>query len=143
MRHVLSTCVIGMLAYCGVVHAGERITLVEHASNETTVDVGARGDSPGDLLVFANPVFDSANRAQLGADQGYCVRVVPGKSWECTWTLSLRNGMISCHGTFTDSGDSMLVISGGTGKYLGARGTVKVHSRDAKSTEYDFTYELL
>ena len=54
---------------------------------ETTVDLGAKGDSVGDLLVFANKVFDAANKTQVGTDQGYCVRTVVGKSWECFWTL--------------------------------------------------------
>jgi len=37
----------------------------------------------------------------------------------------------------------VMVVTGGTGKYAGAKGAMKLHSRDAKSTAYDFTYELL
>ena len=43
---------------------------------ETTIDLGAKGDSLGDLLVFANKVYDAANKTQVGTDQGYCVRTV-------------------------------------------------------------------
>jgi allene oxide cyclase len=123
--------------------AAERLQLVEHADTDTVVDLGAKGDSAGDLLTFANPVYDAANKQQLGTDQGYCVRVVVGKSWECFWTLKLAGGEITVEGPFYDDGDSLMVVTGGTGKYAGAKGGMKLHSRDAKSTAYDFTYELL
>src|ERR1700722_6094006 len=123
--------------------AGERLQGVERALTDTTIDLGAKGDSVGDLLTFANPIYDAANRTKLGSDQGYCVRVVVGKSWECFWTLMLADGEITVEGPFYDTGDSVMVITGGTGKYGGAKGAMKLHSRDAKSTSYDFLYELL
>lgn len=123
--------------------AGERIQLVERALTDATLDLGAKGDSVGDLLTFANPVFDAANKTQLGTDQGYCVRVVVGKSWECAWTLSLKGGQITVAGPFSDSGDSLLAVTGGTGSYAGAKGSLKLHARDAHGSAYDFTYELL
>ena len=123
--------------------AAEQIKVVERPVGETTVDLGAKGDSIGDLLVFANAVFDAANKAQLGTDQGYCVRTVVGKSWECNWTLTLHAGQITVEGPFMDEGDSLFAVTGGTGKYAGARGSMKLHPRDAKSSSYDFTYDLL
>jgi allene oxide cyclase len=123
--------------------AAEKIQVVERALTDTTVDLGAKGDSVGDLLTFANPIYDAANKTKLGSDQGYCVRVVVGKSWECFWTLLLADGEITVEGPFYDSGDSVMVVTGGTGKYVGAKGAMKLHSRDAKSTSYDFLYELL
>ena len=123
--------------------AGERLQVVERALSDTTLDLGAKGDSPGDLLTFANPIFDAANKAQLGSNQGYCVRIVAGKSWECFWTLILKGGQITVEGPFLDAGDSLMVVTGGTGKYAGAQGVMKLHARDAKGSSYDFTYELL
>ena len=123
--------------------AAEKIQVVERALTDTTIDLGTKGDSVGDLLTFANPIYDAANKTKLGSDQGYCVRVVVGKSWECFWTLLLAGGEITVEGPFYDSGDSVMVITGGTGKYAGAKGSMKLHSRDAKSTSYDFLYELL
>jgi Allene oxide cyclase len=123
--------------------AAERLQVVERAMTDTTVDLGPKGDSVGDLLTFANPVYDAGNRTQLGTDQGYCVRVVVGKSWECFWTLILAGGEITVEGPFYDSGDSTMVVTGGTGKYAGAKGAMKLHARDAKATSYDFIYELL
>ena len=123
--------------------AAERLQVVERATTDTTIDLGAKGDSVGDLLTFANPIYDAANKTQLGTDQGYCVRVVVGKSWECFWTLILTGGQITVEGPFYDSGDSTMVVTGGTGKYAGAKGAMKLHARDAKATAYDFTYDLL
>ena len=123
--------------------AAEKIQVVERALTDTTIDLGAKGDSAGDLLTFANPIYDAANKTKLGSDQGYCVRVVVGKSWECFWTLLLADGEITVEGPFYDTGDSVMVVTGGTGKYVGAKGAMKLHSRDAKSTSYDFLYELL
>jgi len=116
--------------------------VVERAMTDTTIDLGEKGDSLGDLLTFANPVFDAANKVQLGADQGYCVRVMVGKSWECFWTLILKDGQITVEGPFYDEGDSVMIVTGGTGKYVGAKGSLKLHARDAKSTSYDFVYDL-
>ena len=123
--------------------AAEQIKLVERPVGETTVDLGGKGDTIGDMLVFANGVFDAANKTQVGTDQGYCVRIVVGKSWECFWTLTLKAGQITIEGPFMDEGDSLFAVTGGTGKYAGVKGSMKLHPRDAKSSSYDFTYDLL
>ena len=123
--------------------AAQQIKVVERPVGETPVDLGAKGDSVGDLLVFANGVYDPANKVQLGTDQGYCVRTIVGKSWECIWTITLKGGQITVEGPFLDAGDSLLAVTGGTGDYAGAKGSLKLHPRDAKSSSYDFTYDLL
>jgi hypothetical protein len=137
--------VLGLIAALAVLPAmaGEQIVVVERPVGETTVDLGAKGDSVGDLLVFANKVYDPANKTQVGSDQGYCVRTIVGKSWECFWTLTLKAGQITVEGPFMDEGDSLLVVTGGTGKYAGAKGAMKLHPRDPTPTGYDFTYDLL
>jgi hypothetical protein len=123
--------------------AAQHLELVERALSDTTLDLGAKGDSPGDLLTFANPVFDAADKTELGSDQGFCIRVVVGKSYECFWTLLLKDGEITAEGPFYDDKDSVMVVTGGTGKYLGAKGALKLHARDAKGSSYQFIYELL
>ena len=123
--------------------AAEQISVVERPVNETTVHRSGDRDTVGDLLVFANKVYDAANKVEVGSDQGYCVRTVAGKSWECFWTLLLKAGQITVEGPFMDSGDSLLAVTGGTGRYAGARGSLKLHPRDATPTGYDFIYDLL
>jgi hypothetical protein len=120
----------------------ETLTLVERATTDAVIDTGAAGDSSGDLLTFANEIFDKDNAAKVGSDSGWCIRVAPGKSWECFWTLMLADGQITVEGPFLDAGDSVLAVTGGTGKYAGARGEMALHARNDKGTEYDFVYKL-
>jgi allene oxide cyclase len=139
--HCIGVSAVALMLVTGAALAGERLQLVERVVSETTVDLGPKGDSLGDLLVFSNPVYDAENRVKVGGDQGYCVRVVVGRSWECFWTLILKDGQITGEGPVYDGRDSTLAITGGTGKYAGAKGNLNVHSRGA--TAYDFRYELL
>jgi len=122
--------------------ASTHIALVERASTDAVTDLGAEGDSAGDLLTFANEIYDAANEKLVGTDNGWCIRTVPGKAWECFWTLTLSGGQITVAGPFLDAGDSVLAVTGGTGAYAGARGSMKLHARDEKGTEYDFVYEI-
>ena len=119
------------------------LTVVEHAVSDTTADTGPRGDSVGDVLAFANPVFDARNTARVGRDNGSCVRTKVGAAYECSWTLTLRGGSLAVEGPFYDAGDSVLAITGGTGKWLRARGQMRLHARNAAGSEYDFTYTVV
>jgi Allene oxide cyclase len=119
------------------------LNFVEHADTDTITDTGDEDDSVGDILTFANPVFDEANKNQLGTDNGWCVRTVVGEAWECFWTLLLKDGQITVEGPYLDAGDSVLAVTGGTGAYAGAKGEMKLHSRNAEGSEYDFAYSLI
>jgi len=142
-RSRLSLVAAALLASTAIpAQAGQHLQVIEHALTDTTIDIGPKGDSVGDLLTFANPVFDAADKVQVGTDQGYCIRVAVGKSWECFWTLMLKDGQITVEGPFFDSGDSVMVVTGGSGKYAGAKGSMKLHARDAKGSAYDFGYDL-
>ena len=144
MKHSIATAAtILPLLFVHPALAAEHVLLVEHADTDATLDLGAKGDSVGDLMTWLNPIFDQANKKQVGTDQGYCVRVSVGKSWECNWTTILKDGMITVEGPFKDNGDSVLVVTGGTGKYVGAKGQLKLHPRPGKPDSYDFDFDLL
>jgi hypothetical protein len=142
----VSVAFVAAFLSIGHSHAAEgdktQLVVVEHATTDATLDLGAKGDSNGDVLTFANEVFDKANKEKVGTDNGYCVRTVVGKAWECIWTLSLAKGQITVEGPFLDAGDSMLAITGGTGEYAHAHGDMLLHARNAQGYEYDFTYNL-
>lgn len=120
----------------------QQITLVERATSDAVLDTGAKGDSAGDILTFANEVYDEANAAKVGDNNGWCIRTAVGKAWECFWTLTLAGGQITVEGPFLDGKDSVLAVTGGTGEYAGARGEMQLHARNAQGTEYDFKYNL-
>jgi len=118
-------------------------TVVERATTDVVIDLGAPGDSIGDTLAFGNKVYNAANTKRVGRDQGSCVRTRPGIAWECTWTNLLKNGHITVQGPFNDDGsDSTLAITGGTGGYASVRGEMILHWRNPAGTEYDFTFML-
>lgn len=141
----MAVAVIGIALTWAFSASGNRVTLrvVEHADTDVVTDTGAKGDSVGDVLTFANKVFDAANTRQIGTDNGHCLRTVVGQAWECFWTLSLNNASLTVEGPFYDSKDSVLAITGGTGAYIGAKGEMHLHARNAKGSEYDFVYKIL
>jgi hypothetical protein len=103
---------------------GKVLRLVEHATSDTTTDTntGPPDDSVGDIITFANAVFDGKDQTQVGTDQGFCLRTEVGKSFDCQWTTILKGGQIMVQGPFFDSKSSELAITGGTGRYTGVRG---------------------
>jgi Allene oxide cyclase len=118
------------------------VHVVEHALTDAVIDTGKAGDTTGDLLTFHNPVFDAADKAQAGRDQGQCIRIAAGRSWECTWTTFLPGGHLTVEGPFFDTRDSVLAVTGGTGIYRNARGAMLLKSR-AGGTKFDFVFRLL
>lgn len=118
------------------------LTVVERATTDAITDLGAKDDSAGDILTFGNEIYDEGNANKIGSNNGWCIRTVPGKAWECFWTLMLADGQITVAGPFLDGKDSTLAVTGGTGKYAGARGAMALHARDPEGKEYDFIYSL-
>jgi hypothetical protein len=138
-------CAAGMFAGCGGGSDTTTLHVIEHAETDTVRHIGPKNeeDSIGDILAFANPVFDEENKEQVGSDNGNCVRTAVGKAWECIWTLTLEGGQLTVEGPFYDGGkDSNLAITGGTDEYNEARGQMKLHARNPEETEYDFIYEI-
>src|SRR5262245_57483545 len=101
------------------------IHVVEHATTDEVTN-GSADDAAGNVLTFANDVFDSKDAKKVGTDQGYCIRIVVGKTWECNWTTFLADGQITVEGPFSDTGNTVLAITGGTGKYKNARGSMEL-----------------
>ena len=126
---------------------GQRVIhVVEHAITDTVQEFHPPKMSLGDILGFHNPVYDAANKQQVGTDNGQCTRTVAkGKTeWECFWTVILKQGQITVEGPYYDDGtDTMLAITGGTGAFQQAQGQMLLHARgNPLGSEYDFVYML-
>jgi allene oxide cyclase len=117
------------------------VHVIEHAVTDTMVQSGGKGDKTGNLLTFHNKVFNTADRRQVGRDQGFCTRIVPGASYECLWTTFLAGGQITVEGPFLDKANSVLAITGGTRRYRDARGEMNLNSRNG-GKEFDFIFHL-
>ena len=122
------------------------IHVVEHAITDTVQMFHPPKESLGDVLGFHNPVFNASNTKKVGMDNGFCIRTVAtGKTeWECTWTTLLRGGDLVVQGPYYDDGtNTTLAITGGTGKYTGAQGSMLLHATgNPVGSEFDFIFTL-
>ena len=111
--------------------AGATVHVVEHANTDKEIPTGGGKDVKGNILTFNNPVFDAANKRQVGHDEGFCTRIAPKQGiWECMWTTFLHGGQITVQGPFYDTRNSTLSITGGTGAYKSNRGEMVLKSRN-------------
>ena len=124
--------------------SGKKLTVVERATTDAVVDLGAAGDTIGDMLGFGNDVYNAANTTKVGRDEGVCFRTNPGLAWECTFTTILASGSITVQGPiYDDLHDSQLSITGGTGAYANSRGQMTLHARDELGSEFDFVFHII
>jgi Allene oxide cyclase len=140
---VAVTAVAALTAGAGSGSAAGTITVhvVEHALTDA-VSNGTTADALGNVLTFANPVYNAADTKKLGSDNGFCVRSVKGKFWECMWTTFLPNGQITVEGPFSDTGNTKLAITGGTGAYANSRGWMALNFHNKQGTKFDFIFHL-
>ena len=118
------------------------VTVIEHPTTDTVVDIGAPGDSTGDVLTFHNRVYDRTTHV-VGRDQGECIRISPAAgTWECTWVTILRGGQITVEGQYRDTADTILAVTGGTGMYANVRGDMALKAING-GTEYAFVFRLI
>jgi hypothetical protein len=125
--------------------AATTLTVIEHAASDHVTDVGKTGLGPGDLLTFHNRIYDSTDTTQVGTDQGFCIRITKLSnkkgSWECEWTTFLESGAssITVESPFNDTGLGVGAITGGTGTYVGASGSLDL---SCSETECTFKFNL-
>ena len=122
------------------------IHVVEHAITDTVQMFHPPKESRGDVLGFHNPVFNASDTRRIATDNGYCIRTVAtgNTEWECTWTTLLPGGHLTVEGPFFDDGtNTTLAITGGTGKYAGADGSMLLHATGHPvGSEFDFIFNL-
>ena len=117
--------------------------MVEHADHRCRHQRRRPDDDVGNILTFGNDVFDAADTHKVGTDQGSCIRIVVGSSWECTWTTFLPSGQITVEGPFSDTGNTVLAITGGTGAYRNARGEMELKYHNPQGTKFDFVFHVI
>jgi hypothetical protein len=119
------------------------IHVIELGRHDRLIDIGAPGDTSGDLLTFHNPVLASTNGRIVGHDQGECVRIAPRlHTWECTQTTFLAGGQITTEGPFNDEQDTVQAVTGGTGNFANVRGEMNIKAVAGSEANYVFTFHL-
>ena len=119
---------------------GRTVTVIEHATTDAVTNPG-QADGTGDVLTFANDVFDAKDSTKVGTDHGYCIGVAAGQSYECSWTTFLPGGQITTQGPYYVTSDSVVSITGGTGRYRHVRGQMELKSLEG-GTKFAFVFHL-
>jgi hypothetical protein len=108
----------------------------------TNVDVGPTGESPGDYVVITSPFLSPATHQKVGSGAVVCtlVKVTPTFPSQCVGTASFAAGDITLQGIFlTVTGKAnVLAVTGGTGAYRTAHGTVTVTILKSGATDLVF-----
>ncbi|MDT5128559.1 MAG: hypothetical protein QOH54_4203 [Mycobacterium sp.] len=133
---------VGLFAVCAAVSlpmvgvfgrtaaADTALTLFEHDTQSTEIDLGEPGHGPGDQFLFAGDVFDHPGGTNIGHVAGQCTTLSGDASSGdafCHGTFVLEGGELAVQGLDTggaaDAGQpGAVAIVGGTGIYANARG---------------------
>lgn len=101
----------------------------ERSGFDQMIDVGRKSFSPGDYSVSVKPLLDPATGARKGTDVSTFTFVQAigknGGRGYVEGTHELATGKITFYGSFKFSDDDVaFAITGGTGAYAAARGTI-------------------
>lgn len=135
-RHTLVITYALSMAACAPEKPHTLITIADARVDKAQfIDTGEPGDSVGDILVFDQPLLDT-QKQKIGTNSGTCIRTRVGHSFQCQWTLSLKDGNIQVAGRELEQGTSYISIVGGTGKYAGITGEMEsVNNNDGTFTQ--------
>ena len=111
---------LAALALPAAAHATpSTLHLTEKQTFGHLIDHGKKGESPGDIRTFGGMVFESGK--PVGHDQIRCV--IAGA---CNAQVWVKGGSLIARRFIVTGPNFTAPITGGTGTYTGARGTVKV-----------------
>jgi hypothetical protein len=108
------------------------LTSVQAKDAERAVDAPPRGDSVGDRFVFASSL--RRDRGLVGRMEGDCLAAdLKFEGMQCTLTAVLADGSITLQGASltkhipgaTAPSQDVYAVTGGTGAYVGASGTMR------------------
>jgi hypothetical protein len=115
----LPAALVALALPAGAHASTSTLHLTEKQTYGHLVDKGTKGESPGDIRTFGGTVFEAGKA--VGHDRIRCVVAGP-----CSAQVWVRGGSLIAR-RFVVPGPSFTArITGGTGTYAGARGTVKV-----------------
>jgi hypothetical protein len=88
---------------------------------------GGRSALLGSQLVFTGMLFKPNGSSAIGRSLGSCTRTAPGggEVYQCLLTFILRGGSIYAQAVASADGPADGVVTGGTNRYEGMRGTFR------------------
>jgi hypothetical protein len=99
------------------------VRITDRQLTQKRVDLGPRGTSPGDLEIVRHRLFDRA-RNVIGRSELVCTFVDNRRSRSCRGTYILPRGKIVVGGSLQYHQFYVLAVTGGTGLFDNARGTL-------------------
>ena len=129
--------------------SGDVLRLVGKEVSSHFLDLGDADFSEGDQFVFTNDLLRGDRK--VGEDGGWCIvtRLTQegANTWECHGVNSLPGGQITVQGIVTYGPDEEIkaepyqfAITGGTGKYRDAGGTVQI--KEVSSEEVHLSFRI-
>ena len=115
------------MATPGVPDRAATLILIEHADLVTEIDLGEPGSSVGDMLVWGpNALYDETDSTDTGATtQGTCIAFNAESDCLAAETILFPDGStLEFQGIERGGAPSARTIVGGSGRYLGAAGTM-------------------
>ena len=116
---VLPAALVALAVPVGAHASVATLHLTEKQSFQHLVDKGKKGETPGDIRTFGGSVFQAGK--QVGHDR---IRCVVGRT--CDAQVWIRGGSVIARNFVIPGPRFTARITGGTGTYAGARGSVQV-----------------
>ena len=129
---VLTGAIVGVLAvgpwqsYSAAGTGPATIRIVERVLAVTRIDVGAKGTSPGDTEIVRARLLERGTLKTIGRAELVCTFSDGVRSRVCRGTYILPKGKIVVGGSLLYRQFYDLAVTGGTGLYDNARGTLTI-----------------
>jgi hypothetical protein len=123
-----------------------KVSVWTETVQDNFLDLGDPGVTLGDRFIFSDDVSRTRGGDVIGSTGGECTVVRVDEEFydstvQCLVTVWLRGGQITVQGLLSESDErATLAVTGGTGRYKGASGQVKV--RFFSDTEAKLVFQL-
>jgi allene oxide cyclase len=139
---ILGALIVGSVLVQTPALAARRLQFVD-ADQTQVAHISQKEDAPGDIMTFKGVLTDPADNKRVGREYGQCIRVdTVDKVWQCSFTFVLTEGQLSIAGAYFDAGESQFAVTGGTGSFEGAKGTMRERARGTNPETYLMTIDL-
>jgi hypothetical protein len=128
---ILTGAVLGVATLASAGERGGNLVVTEKIVKVTQLDLGEPGWSQGDRTVYRSDLLDE-NGNLVGTGAGDCVVMAPKQegfgATNCVGYMNLASGQLAFSGFVEnlagEEESGTVAITGGTGDYAGARGTL-------------------